>query len=94
MKLKVPIATSGLITNILSATKNHGMIFLRATIFKSIHKHLDTGLVGNVADLTYLDGVEDCQQIIFAAASRKNLEKHFDENSDFWQKAKTIQHIF
>ena len=45
------------------------------------------GLVGNVADLTYLDGVEDCQQIIFAAASRKNLEKHFDENSDFLAKS-------
>lgn len=52
------------------------------------------GLTGNVEDLSYLDGLELCDKIIYTAPAAKNLEKKFGQNKDFWAKATTIQHIF
>lgn len=52
------------------------------------------GLTGNVADLSYLDGLENCDQIIFTAPATKNLEKKFGNDADFWIKAKTVMHLF
>jgi len=52
------------------------------------------GLVGNVEDLSYLDKVLDCDLIIYQPSSHKNLEKHFGNDTNFWSRAKTIQHIF
>lgn len=53
------------------------------------------GITSNVTDLTYLDGIEDYDQIIYSVTSVKNLEKHFGlDNKAFWNKAKTVQHIF
>jgi UDP-N-acetylmuramoylalanine--D-glutamate ligase len=52
------------------------------------------GLTGNVTDLSYLDGLETCDKIVYTAPAAKNLEKKFGQNKDFWSKATTIQHIF
>jgi UDP-N-acetylmuramoylalanine--D-glutamate ligase len=52
------------------------------------------GLTGNVSDLSYLDGLEFCDKIIYTAPAAKNLEKRFGQDKDFWAKATTIQHIF
>ncbi|MBX4197148.1 UDP-N-acetylmuramoyl-L-alanine--D-glutamate ligase [Candidatus Saccharibacteria bacterium] len=52
------------------------------------------GLTGNVADLSYLDGIEGCDKIIYSVTNAKNLEKKFGKNPDFWSKATTIQHLF
>ena len=54
----------------------------------------EPGLVGNVDDLSYLDYISGCYQIIFQPAAHKNLEKKFPKDDSFWSKAKTIQHIF
>lgn len=53
------------------------------------------GITSNVADLSYLEGVDKCDLVIYSVTSVKNLEKHFGaDNKEFWQKAKTVQHIF
>jgi UDP-N-acetylmuramoylalanine--D-glutamate ligase len=52
------------------------------------------GLTGNVEDLSYLKGIEDCDKIVYTPVSRKNLEKLFPDDHSFWSKATTNQHIF
>ncbi len=52
------------------------------------------GLTGNVADLSYLEGIKDCDRIIYTIAAAKNLEKIFGDDKAFWTKATTTQHIF
>lgn len=52
------------------------------------------GLTGNVSDLSYLQGIEDCDKIVYTPTARKALEKLFPDNHPFWQKATTNQHIF
>lgn len=52
------------------------------------------GITSNVADLSYLDGINDCDKIIYSVTSVKNLEQKFGPGSDFWQKATTVWHIF
>ncbi len=52
------------------------------------------GLTGNVSDLSYLEGIDQCDKIIYSVTSAKNLEEKFGRNPKFWSKATTIQHIF
>lgn len=52
------------------------------------------GLTGNVGDLSYMDGLQACDKIIYTAPSAKNLEKKFGRDQSFWSKATTIQHVF
>jgi UDP-N-acetylmuramoylalanine--D-glutamate ligase len=52
------------------------------------------GLTGNVEDLSYLEGLENCDKVIYTAPAAKNLERKFGKNPEFWAKATTIQHIF
>src|SRR5580704_11550368 len=52
------------------------------------------GLTGNVEDLSYLEGIDKCDRIIYSVTSAKNLEKLFGGEQAFWDKAVTIQHIF
>src|SRR5580765_5873287 len=51
------------------------------------------GLTGNVDDLSYLNGIENCDKVIYSVTSAKNLEKKFGKDQKFWSKAKTIQHL-
>lgn len=52
------------------------------------------GITSNVADLSYLDGVENCDKIVYSVTSVKNLERKFGDDKDFWEKAATVWHIF
>ena len=59
-----------------------------------IKSQREPGLTGNVSDLSYLDGIDKCDRIIYSVTSAKNLEKKFGGGADFWAKATTIQHLF
>ena len=52
------------------------------------------GITGQAPDLSYLNGIENCDLIIFSVTSAKNLEAIFPPDDKFWTKAKTVQHIF
>jgi len=52
------------------------------------------GLTGNADDLSYLDGIADCDKIIYSVTAAKNLQKLFGPDDDFWHKAQTVQDIF
>lgn len=52
------------------------------------------GLTGNVADLSYMDGLDNCDKIVYTTPAAKNMEKKFGHDKRFWSKATTIQHIF
>ena len=52
------------------------------------------GITSNVMDLSYLDGIEKCDKIVYSVTSVKNLEQKFGDDKDFWRKATTIWHIF
>src|SRR3990167_2062283 len=52
------------------------------------------GITSNVTDLSYLDGIENCDKIIYSVTAVKNLEQKFGQDKDFWQKATSVWHIF
>lgn len=52
------------------------------------------GVTGNAEDLSYLNGLEECDKVIYSPTAVKNLEKHFGDNAEFWNKATTERHIF
>ena len=52
------------------------------------------GITSNVTDLSYLDGIEKCDKIIYSVTAVKNLEQKFGQDKDFWQKATSVWHIF
>jgi len=52
------------------------------------------GMVSLVENLNYLEGVDKAELVIFQPTARKNLQKFFGDNTSFWSKAKTAQHIF
>lgn len=52
------------------------------------------GLTSTVDDLSYLDGIENAEQIIYTPTSRKNLEEHFGEDHPLWEKALSSLHYF
>lgn len=53
-----------------------------------------SGITSNVTNLSYLDGIEDCDKVIYTVTSVKNLEQRFGQDKAFWQKATTVWHIF
>jgi len=59
-----------------------------------VNQRRTPGLTGNVSDLAYLAGIEDCDKIVYSPTARKNLEKLFPDNNPFWEKATTDRHIF
>jgi len=59
-----------------------------------INTERQPGVTGNVQDLSYLDGIENCDKVIYSVTNAKNLEKRFGNDADFWAKATTTQHIF
>jgi len=52
------------------------------------------GLTGGVRDLRYLNGIDDCDKIIYSVTSYNNLVSFFGDDKNFWNKAQTVQHIF
>jgi UDP-N-acetylmuramoylalanine--D-glutamate ligase len=52
------------------------------------------GIGGQVANLSYLEGIEACDKIIYQPTSYFNLKKAFGDDPDFWAKATTVYNIF
>lgn len=52
------------------------------------------GIGGQVSDLSYLDGIEDCDKIIYQPTAYFNLQKKFGDDKAFWSKATTAYDIF
>jgi len=52
------------------------------------------GIGGQVSDLSYLEGIEKCDKIVYQPTSYFNLKKVFGDDSDFWGKATTAYDIF
>jgi len=52
------------------------------------------GISGQVADLTYLKGIEDCDKIVYQPTAIFNLQKVYGDNKNFWSKATTAYDIF
>jgi UDP-N-acetylmuramoylalanine--D-glutamate ligase len=52
------------------------------------------GLTGNVENLSYLEGLEEFDLVIYSPSAHKNLEKVYGSESPFWKIAKTTLEIF
>jgi UDP-N-acetylmuramoylalanine--D-glutamate ligase len=59
-----------------------------------IKSEAPVGITGQVQDLSYLNGIEDCDKVIYSVTAAKNLETVFPPDDKFWQKAVTVQHVF
>ncbi len=52
------------------------------------------GMVSNVADLSYLKGLNTCDKIVYSPTSYKNLQAVYGSNKNFWTKTTTVQNLF
>ena len=52
------------------------------------------GIGGQVADLSYLEGIEHCDKIIYQPTAFFSLQKKFGADHGFWEKATTAYDIF
>lgn len=52
------------------------------------------GITGNVEDLSYLEGIDECDRIVYSVTAYKNLRKQFGDDLHFWNKAETVLKIF
>lgn len=52
------------------------------------------GIGGQVADLSYLEGIDKCDKIVYQPTSYFNLQKAFGDDKVFWSKATTAYDIF
>ncbi len=59
-----------------------------------VNKPRTPGITSNVADTSYLEGINNCDKIVYTPTSRKALEKVFKPDDDIWQKCTTNLAIF
>src|SRR3989344_2277450 len=52
------------------------------------------GIGGQVQDLSYLEGINQCDKIVYQPTAYFNLRKYFRDNEQFWTKATTAYDIF
>ena len=52
------------------------------------------GISGQIKDLSYLEGLDTCEKIIYQPTAYFNLQKAFGNNRGFWAKATTVYDIF
>lgn len=52
------------------------------------------GIPGQVQDLSYLEGIDQCDKVIYQPTAYFNLKKVFGDNNEFWSKATTAYDIF
>jgi len=52
------------------------------------------GIGGQVSDLSYLEGIDKCDKIVYQPTSYFNLKKMFGQRQDFWPKTTTAYDIF
>lgn len=53
-----------------------------------------TGDAGSINDLSYLNGIEDCDKIIYSPVAWNNLLRYSENNNGILQKSCTVMHIF
>lgn len=53
-----------------------------------------TGIAGQIEDLSYLEGIDQYDKIIYQPTAYFNLQKVFGNNQNFWAKATTAYDIF
>jgi UDP-N-acetylmuramoylalanine--D-glutamate ligase len=63
-------------------------------IIRTNESQKPVGQSGNSEDLSYLENLENHDLIIYSPTARKNLEKLYPEDSNFWKNAKSIMHEF
>lgn len=61
---------------------------------QSLSEDRKPGLTSTVTNLSYLEGLEDLDLVIYSPTARKNLEKVYSSDSHFWQVAKSSLEIF
>ncbi len=59
-----------------------------------LEKEAPAGIGGQVQDLSYLKGVENCDKIVYQPTAYFNLKKAYADNAEFWTKATTVYDIF
>ena len=52
------------------------------------------GVTSNVDDLSYLQGIDGCDKVVYTPTSYKNLRKVYGDDRAFWSKATTNLDIF
>lgn len=52
------------------------------------------GVTSSNPNLSYLEGLTDCDKIIYSVTSYHNLQKAFGDNSKFWEKTTSVMRIF
>jgi UDP-N-acetylmuramoylalanine--D-glutamate ligase len=61
-------------------------------------QHLSTdkphGVTSSAHDLSYLEGIEDCDKIIYSVTSYHNLKEKFGDSKEFWNKTTSVMKIF
>ena len=62
--------------------------------FRTLQGARDPGLTGNANDLSYLDGLEDFDLVIYTPTARKNLEKVYAADSPIWEKCTSSMQLF
>lgn len=53
-----------------------------------------TGVAGKIQDLSYLEGIDKCDKVVYQPTSYFNLRRAFGDNPQFWAKATTALDIF
>jgi UDP-N-acetylmuramoylalanine--D-glutamate ligase len=61
---------------------------------QSLRAKAPVGIPGQAADLSYLDGVEECDKVVYQPTAYFNLKKAFGEDPAFWSKTTTAYDIF
>jgi len=52
------------------------------------------GIGGQIQDLSYLEGIDQCDKIVYQPTAVFNLRRVFGDKPDFWAKATTVYDIF
>ncbi len=53
-----------------------------------------SGTTGNAQDLSYLEGLDDCDKIFYSPTSYKNLEKYYPAENKIWRKVTSDKDVF
>lgn len=59
-----------------------------------LNKPRNPGVTSNAQDLSYLNGVENCDKIVYTPTSRKAMERKFDQSDPVWAKCTSNLAIF
>ncbi|MBI4034572.1 UDP-N-acetylmuramoyl-L-alanine--D-glutamate ligase [Candidatus Saccharibacteria bacterium] len=63
-------------------------------VVRFINQPRQPGITSNVKDLTYLEGLKECDKIVYSPTTIKNLQAVYKDDKDFWNKATSALRIF